>query len=75
MTDFNLPFCLMTWWWLDMKVQLLANVSNKKIEGDICSNFFILNIWSESSVNITLSSRVLAKFLWKYLSKIFWDSW
>lgn len=75
MADFSLPYCLITWWWLDMKDQLLANVSNKNIEGDIRSNFFLLNIWSESIVNIILNSRVLAKFLWKDLNKIFWDSW
>lgn len=75
MADFSLSYCLITWWWLDMKDQLLANVSNKNIEGDIRSNFFLLNIWSESIVNIILNSRVLAKFLWKYLNKIFWDSW
>ena len=41
---FLLSFCLTVGWWLLMKGRLLANVLNKKTEGDIrCNLAYLVN--------------------------------
>ena len=68
---FLLSFCLMVWWWLQMKVWLLVNVSKKEMQGNIRSNIaFFVHIWNIS--NIACHKKSL-KFILFFISKFKFD--
>ena len=48
---FLLSYCFMVWWFLQIKSRLLANVSKKEMEGNICSNIaYFVHIWYNSNI-------------------------
>ena len=68
---FPLYSCLMVCLWLKMRVQLLANVSNKETKGNVCSNLvYFVHIWN---ISIITSSEILLKLKFLFIFQFRFD--
>ena len=73
---FLLYYCSVLWLWLQIKVLLLPNISNKKTQGNICSNLaYFVHIWNISNIaghKMSLKSNLL--FCWSSCHSINYEN-